>query len=153
MFKLIRITALLKHYCYGCNICHELQLGKWKLEVLHCGRTSLFLLKLLIGMFLLYKRASKFFLYPGREGCQGGPSILACAWAAVSGTSCLNKPASMLHTEVCFFSVCYGITATQKFLEQHQSMREQGVFLFGETYIEFPINNLIKGSDFFLPPL
>jgi hypothetical protein len=59
----------------------------------------------------------------------------------------------MLHTEVCFFSVCYGITATQKFLEQHQSMREQGVFLFGETYIEFPINNLIKGSDFFLPPL
>jgi hypothetical protein len=27
-------------------------------------------------------------------------------------------------------------------------MEEQGVFLFGETYMEFPINNLIKGSNF-----
>ncbi|OEL37430.1 hypothetical protein BAE44_0001551 [Dichanthelium oligosanthes] len=35
-----------------------------------------------------------------REGCQGGPPILACAWAAVSGTSRVNKSTSMLHTEV-----------------------------------------------------
>jgi hypothetical protein len=43
-------------------------------------------------------------LYPGREGCQGRPPVLACAWAVVYGTSGVNKRTSMLHTEVGFLS-------------------------------------------------
>jgi hypothetical protein len=50
---------------------------------------------------LLQKRILVLLLpFSGREGCQGGPPILACAWATVSGTSRVNESTSMLHTEV-----------------------------------------------------
>ena len=129
--------------------CPEPQLGKWELEVLHSGRTLLFLLKLLIGMFLLYKRRSEFLFYIQVEkGAKVDlPFWLAHGLLSLEQAVSINPPPCFTQKYVSSVSVM-ALLHTEKFLEQQESMGEQGVFLFGETYMEFPINNLIKGSDF-----
>jgi len=55
---------------------------------------------------------------------------LACAWAAVFGTSSVNKSASMLHTEVGSSVSVVALLRTENLLEQQQSTKAHGIFFF-----------------------
>jgi hypothetical protein len=75
------------------------------------------------------------------------PFWLAHGLLSLEQAVSINPPPCFTQKYVSSVSVM-ALLHTQKFLEQQESMEEQGVFLFGETYMEFPVNNLIKGSNF-----